>query len=142
MMVGFTDWISIRGPSAFAVLKTSAGAKAITKQTQKLLWPVCMLWLIRCHGRFWNIHSCQTFDEKPGAVFGHRKTEFEIGVALCLDLRQLGVKKERRIGQSQPLLWIDAQMPRNIGCVFRSVHFYQNSGFYWILEIQCKADQL
>src|SRR6516165_12027572 len=97
MMVGFTDWISTKGPSAFTVLRTSAGAKAITKQIQTFLWPVCIVWLIRCHGRFGNIHSCQTFDEKPGTVFGHCKTQFEIGIALCLDLRQLRVKKERRI---------------------------------------------
>src|SRR5437773_2992935 len=142
MIVGFTDWISTRGPSAFAVLKTSVDAKAISKQIQALLSRVCMVWLIRCHSRFGNIHSCQTLDEKPGAVFGHCKTQFEIGVALCLDLRRLRVKKERRISQPQPLLWIAAQIPCNLCCVFRSVHFYENSGFYWILEVHCKADQL
>src|SRR5215469_158069 len=141
MTVGFTDWISTRGPSASAVFKTNVDAKAITKQIQALLSPVCMVWLIRCHGRFRNIHACQTFDEKPGTVFGHCKTQFEIGITF-LDFRQLRVKKKRRIGQPQPLLWIAAQILRNVACLFRSVHFYENSGFYWILKVHCKANQL
>src|SRR5215469_2651241 len=97
---------------------------------------------MRCHSRFGKIQTCQTTDEKPGTVLGHCKTQFEIGIALCLDLRQLRVKKKRRIGQPQPLLWIAAQIPYNVACLFRSVHFYENSGFYWILKAHCKANQL
>src|SRR5215831_626480 len=141
-MVGFTDWISTRGPSAFALIETSVGAKATSKQSQTLLWRVSIVCLIRCLGRFGNICSCETLEKKAGAVFGYSKTQLEIGVALCLDFRQLRVKQQLRLGQTQPLLRIVAQIPRNIGCLFRSIHFYQDSGFYRILQVHCKPDQL
>src|SRR5215510_15270572 len=106
-IVGFTDWISTRGPSAFALIETSVGGNTLSKQTQMLTARICIVWLIRCHA-FGNVRSGQAFDQEPGTTFGDRETQFQIGVALCLDLRQLRVKQQLRVRQTQPLLWIAA----------------------------------
>src|SRR4029453_18765752 len=95
-----------------------------------------------CHGDFGGICSAQAFEEKTCTVFRHRETQFEIGAALCLDFRRLRVKQQRRIRQAKPLLRIAAQLACDVGGIFRNIHLNEDSGFYWILQVHCKADQL
>src|SRR5882672_2665553 len=95
-----------------------------------------------CYGSFGNICSSQAFEEKACTVFRHRETQFEIGTPLCLDLWRLRIKQQLRVRQAKPLLRIAAQIARDVGGVFRSIHLDEDSGFYWILQVHCKADQL
>src|SRR6202035_49221 len=101
----------------------------------------CVLGLMSCHC-FGSVRFCQAFEQKASTIFRDRETQFHVRGALSLNFRRLRVKQQLRVRQTQPLLWIVLQVSDEIGRVFGRIHFYEHSGFYWSLQVHCKAEQL
>src|SRR6266699_7009533 len=71
-----------------------------------------------CH-YFRSVRFSNALEQKSSAFLWDRETQFQVRVALFLDLRWLGVEKQLRVRQTQPLLWSVVQITGELGCTFR-----------------------
>jgi hypothetical protein len=70
----------------------------------------------------------------------HRETQFEIGACPVFGSPAAESKATAmsQAGEAIGPVWCANRVRR--GGIFRSIHLDENSGFYWILQVHCKAD--
>src|SRR5215510_1948485 len=135
MIVGSPDRTSTRGPPARA--PNSGSAAAITANKGALRRRSCIALSVLCH-YLSSLRFCQSFKKKASAIFGDLEAQFQVRRRWSQELRRSRVKQQVRVRQTQPLLWIVMQTSRDLGGIFGGVHFYEDSGLYWVLQIDCK----